>query len=73
MPGPSAVPATHAFDMARRQQAMAAAQQRAQEAQKQQGSSSAQKPPAKIDLKNAGRNDPCPCGSGKKVKNCHGQ
>jgi preprotein translocase subunit SecA len=21
----------------------------------------------------AGRNDPCPCGSGKKFKNCHGQ
>lgn len=24
------------------------------------------------DLKNAGRNDPCPCGSGKKFKKCHG-
>lgn len=23
--------------------------------------------------KRAGRNDPCPCGSGKKYKNCHGQ
>ena len=22
---------------------------------------------------NIGRNDPCPCGSGKKYKNCHGQ
>jgi len=22
--------------------------------------------------KKAGRNDPCPCGSGKKYKNCHG-
>jgi hypothetical protein len=22
-------------------------------------------------LKNAGRNDPCPCGSGKKYKKCH--
>jgi preprotein translocase subunit SecA len=21
----------------------------------------------------AGRNDPCPCGSGKKYKNCHGR
>ena len=21
---------------------------------------------------NVGRNDPCPCGSGKKFKNCHG-
>lgn len=23
--------------------------------------------------KTVGRNDPCPCGSGKKYKNCHGQ
>ena len=22
-------------------------------------------------MKKAGRNDPCPCGSGKKYKNCH--
>ena len=22
---------------------------------------------------NIGRNDPCPCGSGKKYKHCHGQ
>jgi len=22
---------------------------------------------------NVGRNDPCPCGSGKKYKHCHGQ
>ena len=22
--------------------------------------------------KRVGRNDPCPCGSGKKYKNCHG-
>ena len=26
-----------------------------------------------IDLSKIGRNDPCPCGSGKKYKNCHGQ
>jgi hypothetical protein len=25
-----------------------------------------------IDLGDAGRNDPCPCGSGKKYKRCHG-
>jgi preprotein translocase subunit SecA len=25
-----------------------------------------------VDLKNVGRNDPCPCGSGKKFKKCHG-
>jgi preprotein translocase subunit SecA len=24
------------------------------------------------DLPKVGRNDPCPCGSGKKYKQCHG-
>lgn len=28
---------------------------------------------AEIDFKNTGRNDPCPCSSGKKFKKCHGQ
>ena len=28
--------------------------------------------PASIDFSKAGRNDPCPCGSGKKFKKCHG-
>ncbi len=28
--------------------------------------------PVRVE-KRAGRNDPCPCGSGKKYKNCHGQ
>jgi preprotein translocase subunit SecA len=33
----------------------------------------AQKPtPVRVEQK-IGRNDPCPCGSGKKFKNCHGQ
>jgi len=27
--------------------------------------------PVKVEKK-TGRNDPCPCGSGKKYKNCHG-
>ena len=27
----------------------------------------------KAKLAKAGRNDPCPCGSGKKVKHCHGK
>ena len=31
-----------------------------------------QQQPAKADPK-IGRNDPCPCGSGKKYKNCHGK
>lgn len=26
-----------------------------------------------INVKKVGRNDPCPCGSGKKYKNCHGK
>ncbi len=29
--------------------------------------------PAKRDAKKVGRNDPCPCGSGKKYKNCCGK
>ena len=32
----------------------------------------AKKAPIKVD-KSVGRNDPCPCGSGKKYKNCHGK
>lgn len=26
-----------------------------------------------VKKQTVGRNDPCPCGSGKKYKNCHGQ
>ncbi|HYV98219.1 MAG TPA: preprotein translocase subunit SecA [Gemmatimonadaceae bacterium] len=29
--------------------------------------------PANIDFSKVGRNDPCPCGSGKKFKKCHGK
>ena len=28
--------------------------------------------PIKRDMPKVGRNDPCPCGSGKKYKKCHG-
>ena len=31
------------------------------------------KAPVTADGKKVGRNDPCPCGSGKKFKHCHGQ
>jgi preprotein translocase subunit SecA len=31
-----------------------------------------QVPPADTDWSSVGRNDPCPCGSGKKFKKCHG-
>jgi preprotein translocase subunit SecA len=29
--------------------------------------------PSSTDMKNVGRNEPCPCGSGKKFKHCHGK
>lgn len=29
-------------------------------------------PAADVDWASVGRNDPCPCGSGKKFKKCHG-
>ena len=29
--------------------------------------------PDDVDLAKIGRNDLCPCGSGKKFKNCHGR
>jgi preprotein translocase subunit SecA len=38
-----------------------------------QRTSEAQKPSPVHVEKKVGRNDPCPCGSGKKYKNCHGQ
>lgn len=39
----------------------------------QAGQEEKQKPmPVHVEKK-AGRNDPCPCGSGKKYKNCHGK
>ena len=42
----------------------AAAQQDTREQQKRE--------PIRAE-KTVGRNDPCPCGSGKKYKNCHGK
>jgi preprotein translocase subunit SecA len=30
------------------------------------------KMPQNVDWTSVGRNDPCPCGSGKKFKKCHG-
>ena len=34
---------------------------------------SAERQPFRRDQKKIGRNDPCPCGSGKKYKHCHGR
>ena len=39
----------------------------------QAGQQEQQKPMPMHAEKKAGRNDPCPCGSGKKYKNCHGK
>ena len=36
------------------------------------GDGTVKKQPVKKAVK-IGRNDPCPCGSGKKYKNCHGK
>ncbi len=48
-------------------QTNAAAQEAAKSAQNQEGN------PLNINIKKVGRNDPCPCGSGLKYKNCHGK
>ncbi len=37
------------------------------------GTSGALSPMSGTDAPKAGRNDPCPCGSGRKYKKCHGQ
>ncbi|MBW2342338.1 MAG: SEC-C domain-containing protein [Deltaproteobacteria bacterium] len=37
------------------------------------GSSSSARQPTKVAGKKIGRNDPCPCGSGKKYKKCCGR
>jgi preprotein translocase subunit SecA len=36
------------------------------------GSGTAAEKKQAVSAKKAGRNDPCPCGSGKKYKKCHG-
>lgn len=40
------------------------------EQQPEEAEQAAQKP---VHVEKVGRNDPCPCGSGKKYKNCHGK
>ena len=37
------------------------------------GGGTARSVPVTRDTPKVGRNQPCPCGSGKKYKNCHGQ
>ncbi len=60
-------------------QLQAQAQAQAKAAQTQAGAESDSadaapvREPTAEELAKAGRNDPCPCGSGKKYKHCHGQ
>lgn len=51
--------------------AMAESQQ--QQQQQQQGDQQQNTAPVKREEDKVGRNDPCPCGSGKKYKKCHGK
>ena len=37
------------------------------------GDQAAKSSPTTVRKKKVGRNDPCPCGSGKKYKHCHGR
>jgi preprotein translocase subunit SecA len=37
------------------------------------GAGGGQKQPERTASKKIGRNEPCPCGSGKKYKHCHGK
>jgi preprotein translocase subunit SecA len=69
-----------AEETARLQKQLAERQRRAMQAQegradaegKIEQTSLAPKAPAKAEGPRVGRNDPCPCGSGRKYKKCHG-
>ncbi len=57
-----------------RQEAPNAEEQARQRAAQSAGRQAAQKPETfRRTEKKVGRNDPCPCGSGKKYKHCHGK
>jgi preprotein translocase subunit SecA len=48
-----------------------AEEQAEQERQRQEAQRAAQAAPVVVELPKVGRNEPCPCGSGKKYKSCH--
>ncbi len=81
-PAGGGVPASRAFDMMRRQQMVDDAARASQDGgpapdSAAQAPPSASPPPAapagQPEGEKVGRNDPCPCGSGKKYKKCHGR
>jgi len=59
----------------RDQEKLKATHERAENIAEQKGSESEQSPQKPIvnQGEKVGRNDPCPCGSGKKYKKCHGK
>jgi preprotein translocase subunit SecA len=59
------VPASNAFDVMRRGQAASSGGEKAKDVAQDHAS-------APSGFEGTGRNDPCPCGSGKKFKKCHG-
>ena len=61
------VPASSAFDMMKRRRGPEPAPAKQEEEAK-----AATKAPEAETFEGVGRNDPCPCGSGKKFKKCHG-
>ncbi len=65
------------LDARRRNSEQAAKMRRQLQEERKSGetapSQTASTEPARRDYSKVGRNDPCPCGSGKKYKNCHGQ
>jgi preprotein translocase subunit SecA len=66
------IPATHAFDLKRRNDAIRRLQE-IEQAKTTAGTAPAEAPkPRTAAVKAVGRNDPCPCGSGKKYKKCCG-
>ena len=71
-------PASAAFDQMRRTQTIAAARAASEaraEARRDERAAAPRRDATapSVDFVGAGRNDPCPCGSGKKFKKCHGQ
>lgn len=50
-----------------------AATERSEEMGAQRAQAATAKHEEAIDFSHVGRNDPCPCGSGKKYKDCHGR
>ncbi len=59
--------------MMKEAQAQSQAQSQAQAQQQGAQSAPAGDLPEDVDWANIGRNEPCPCGSGKKFKQCHGK